>query len=256
MGEGKDVVAVEDHRTAVRSGPVRSPGRTSTEWDLVVTRDEPGIRTVVAEHDPVSRRVLCAVLSRSERLDVVAALDSHTPVGEWPLSRVQVVVVDLTALGLRADPVPALIAQGIRVLLIGVDWSRATVEAAISAGVTGCLVKDPDLTGIVGGVHAVAGGNMVLSPELLAMHLPWPRAAGPGGRDGGNWYSVLRRLSDREREVLALLGEGMSTAEAAKRCGVSAATIKSHVSHALAKLGARNRLEAVLMVKDAVALSQ
>lgn len=247
-------MAVEDYRTAVRSGPVRVPGRTSTEWDLVVARDEPGIRTVVAEHDPVSRRVLCAVLSRSERLEVVAALDSHSPVGDWPLSRVQVVVVDLTALGLRANPVPALIAQGIRVLLIGVDWSRATVETAISAGVTGCLVKDPDLTGIVGGVHAVAGGNMVLSPELLAMHIPHPRPA--GARDGGKWYSVLRRLSDREREVLALLGEGMSTAEAAKRCGVSAATIKSHVSHALAKLGARNRLEAVLMVKDAVALSQ
>lgn len=226
----------------------------STEWDLVVTRDEPGIRTVVAEHDPVSRRVLCAVCSRSERLDVVAALDSHTPVGEWPLSRVEVAVVDLTALGLQANPVPALIARGIRVLLIGVDWSRATVGAAISAGVTGCLVKDPDLTGIVGGVHAVAGGHMVLSPDLLAMHLPRP--AGPGGRDGDKWYSVLRRLSEREREVLALLGEGMSTAEAAKRCGVSAATIKSHVSHTLAKLGARNRLEAVLMLKDAVALSQ
>lgn len=246
-------MVVEDDRTVVRSGAVQSSGRVSAEWDLVVTPDAPGIRTVVAEHDPVSRRVLCAVLSRSERLDVVAAVDSHTPVAQWPLSRAQVAVVDLTALGLPGDPVPALIDRGTRVLMIGVDWTRATVGAAISAGVTGCLVKDPDLTGIVGGVHAVAVGNMVLSPDLLAMHLPGP--AGSGSRDG-KWYTALRRLSDREREVLALLGEGMSTAEAAKRCGVSAATIKSHVSHALTKLGARNRLEAVLMLKDAVALSQ
>jgi DNA-binding CsgD family transcriptional regulator len=58
-------------------------------------------------------------------------------------------------------------------------------------------------------------------------------------------------LTDREHEVLSLLADGMSTVEAARSLGVSPATIKSHVSHALPKLGARNRLEAVLLIRNA-----
>jgi DNA-binding NarL/FixJ family response regulator len=59
-------------------------------------------------------------------------------------------------------------------------------------------------------------------------------------------------LTEREYEVLNLLAEGMSTAEAATELRVSPATVKSHVSHALPKLGARNRVEAVLMIKTDV----
>lgn len=245
------IVVVDDLRVVGAAG-VNGAAATNeaVEWDLVVPgrRGRPRIRTFVADHDPISRRVIHSVLGRSEQLEMVACVDSHDPLAEWPLRHVDVAVLGLTPSDFQIGTVRELVSRLIRVLLIGVDWTRRGLDEAVVAGATGCLVKDTDLTGIVGAVHAVACGNMVLSPELLGLHIARPR---PGAVDRRESREAVLRLSDREREVLILLGEGMSTAEAANLCGVSNATIKSHVSHALTKLGARNRLEAVLMVNDA-----
>jgi len=70
------------------------------------------------------------------------------------------------------------------------------------------------------------------------------------GEHSGERPAFLRKLTSREHEVLNLLAKGMTTTEAALFLGVSATTIKSHVSHALPKLNARNRIEAVLRIKD------
>jgi DNA-binding NarL/FixJ family response regulator len=133
------------------------------------------------------------------------------------------------------------------VLVVGVDWTQHTVAAALGAGVTGCLAKDPEFVGVAGSLQAVATGAMVMSPELLSLWLPRPRSSSEGRS-----LARLDKLTVRERQVLTLLSEGLSTDETARSCGVSPVTIKSHVSHALAKLGARNRLEAVLMVREAL----
>jgi len=118
-----------------------------------------------------------------------------------------------------------------------VDW-------ALSIGATGCVVKDAKMGGLADAVHAVAGGYLLFSPELAAQ-------AGPS--DVVTPFPLQRSnsgLTDREHEVLGLLADGLSTVEAARSLGVSPATIKSHVSHALPKLGARNRLEAVLLIRN------
>ncbi|WP_370949008.1 LuxR C-terminal-related transcriptional regulator [Amycolatopsis sp. cg5] len=202
----------------------------------------PRVRTLLAEHDPISGHFVEGVLSAGQGLSVVAVVDSHRPIADWPLRQTDVVVLGLGHGDFLLGVVRDLAGRGVPVLVLGMDWTRRGLDNALAAGASGCLVKNTELDGVVSGVHAVAAGNRVLSPELLELYVPRaessPRA------------EVVGKLSDREREVLTLLGQGMSTAEAAKLCGVSNATIKSHVSHALTKLGARNRLEAVLMIRD------
>ncbi|HEY0700885.1 MAG TPA: response regulator transcription factor, partial [Micromonospora sp.] len=136
-----------------------------------------------------------------------------------------------------------LTAWRIRVVLLCLEWSRRSLDAAVSAGAAGCLMKEADLSGVAGSVQAVVGRNRVLSTALLDFYV------NPVAVDRRS-QNAVQKLTAREREVLRRLGEGLTTAETAELCGVSSATVKSHVSHALAKIGARNRLEAVLMVRD------
>jgi DNA-binding NarL/FixJ family response regulator len=207
------------------------------------------IRVVVADHDPISRHVVTETLGRTDGIDVVACVDSHRPLADWPPRLAGVAVLSLCPGDSPVDPVRVLAARSLRVLLIGVAWTRAGLDGALAAGATGCLVKTAELTGLAGAVHAVAGGNRVLSPELLDLYVTRPAPAGTRRRCR---LDAVRTLTEREREVVTLLAEGLSTAEVARFCRVSRATVKSHVSHALGKLGARNRLEAVLMVQAAL----
>lgn len=226
--------------------------RGASEWEIVVATRSPEavIRTLIVDHDPVSRRVVCGVLRGGERIEVVASIDSHREVVDWPLRQVDVVVMVAGHRDALFGAVREVTARPIRVLVVGIDWTRRDLDAAVSAGASGCLMKDTELKGLVDSVHAVAAGNMVLSPELLQMYIPVPL---PGAAQRRRALDTVQKLSERELEILTLLGDGMSTTDAAKRCGVSNATIKSHVSHALTKLGARNRLEAVLMINGTVA---
>ncbi|MFF7983314.1 LuxR C-terminal-related transcriptional regulator [Streptomyces sp. NPDC007901] len=202
------------------------------------------IRTLIADHDPISRKFLENALRGDEFIDVRATIDARGPVGRWPLHRICVVVLSLSQGDLLLGKVRELAARQIRPLVVGLDWTRRNLNDVLAAGAWGCLVKDTRPEGVLSGVHAVAHGNRVLSPTLLEFCIPRIASGSPRGE-----AELLRRLTKREREILALLSQGMTTSEAAKQCGVSTATVKSHVSHALAKLGARNRLQAVLMLQ-------
>lgn len=232
---------------AVNHSPTMSGTRLA--WDIALPGGTPSppIRTLIADRDPISQRVVRGVLSSADRIEVAACVDSRRSVAEWPLRQVDVAVLVLAQGG---DSLMTVIRDltrwPIRVLLLGIDWSRRELDAMLAAGASGCLVKDTELGTLVSGVHAVADGSVVLSPQLLHLYAPGP---GSGQRRS---LDSDRTLSNREREVLALIGEGLSTADVARRCGVSTATVKSHVSHAISKLGVRNRLEAVLMINGMV----
>ncbi|MFI1195247.1 LuxR C-terminal-related transcriptional regulator [Micromonospora sp. NPDC020750] len=207
------------------------------------TRPHLRTRVLVADHDPLWRQLLHDVLNGNNQLDVVAEVDSRRPLADWPLQRVDVAVLGSSHGEPMVGAIRQLTARRIRVVLLCLDWSRRSLDAAVSAGAAGCLVKEADLGGVAGSVQAVTGRNRVLSPALLNLYVN-PAATDRRSQD------AVQKLTAREREVLCRLGEGLTTAETAELCGVSMATVKSHVSHALAKLGARNRLEAVLMVRD------
>jgi DNA-binding NarL/FixJ family response regulator len=129
------------------------------------------------------------------------------------------------------------------------------VVAALEAGAAGFLLKDTPPRQIVAAVRAVADGSEMLSPavtrRLLAEYLR--------GRDDSRRAVArtrLRPLSDREREVLVLVGRGLSNAEAAKAAHMTEATVKTYVSRMLTKLGLANRTQAAILAYEAGLLTE
>ena len=120
------------------------------------------------------------------------------------------------------------------------------VFEAIRSGAAGFLVKDIDPDQLVQAVRVVADGGALLSPgvtrRLIGEFASRAKPPQPAG--------ALGELTDREREVVALVGEGLSNAEISGRLYVSPATAKTHVSRAMVKLGARDRAQLVVIAYE------
>lgn len=222
---------------------------------LLYEPEVPDAGVLVADADPVSRHVLAGALDQADGIRVLATADSGRPLHRWPLGGVDVVVLADAFRPRPASLVPELVHKGVRVLLLDTRWTSRTLGAALAAGCSGVLVKDTAIGRLAAAVRAAAAGYVVVSPELVGLWSPPARtaAAAPALPRGDRSAGLrLRSLTEREREVLTLLAEGLSTREAARRLTVTPATVKSHVSHALTKLSVRNRLEAVLLMRRAL----
>ncbi|WP_371477489.1 DNA-binding response regulator [Kitasatospora sp. NBC_00315] len=216
-----------------------------------------GARILLIEQDPISRHVLTGILERDEQMEVVSS-DTAEVKGLTAMSaRADIVIMSI---GPDEDIPPSvddLVARcGKRVLLISSIWTRQRLDSAFAAGAAGCLVKEPMMSNLVGAVQAVHAGLTVISPQIHRhMTKQQPGLAATAGQ-GKSGEAAVRRLldllTDRERQVLRLLAEGWSNSEVAARLLISPTTVKSHVSRTLAKLGARNRLQAVLLVRTAL----
>jgi len=124
------------------------------------------------------------------------------------------------------------------------------VYAALAAGAAGFLLKDTPPREIAAAVRAVADGTATLSPKVTATLIESyvERRAAPRRAEA---LQRVAALSDREREVLTLLGSGESNAELARRLFVSEATVKTYVSRLLAKLDLANRTQAAILAHEA-----
>ncbi len=124
------------------------------------------------------------------------------------------------------------------------------VVAALAAGASGFLLKDTPPRQILAAVRAVADGSEILSPAVTRRLIgDYVRSRGDSRKE-----AALRRLevlSEREREVLVLVGHGLSNAEAARTAYMSEATVKTYVSRMLAKLGLTNRTQAAILAHEA-----
>ena len=120
----------------------------------------------------------------------------------------------------------------------------------VRAGAAGFLLKTVGAHELVDAVCRVAAGEGVLAPEVTRRLLD-AVAAQPAEPPAPVDDARLAALTARERDVLAALGDGLSNAEIAARLLVSETTVKSHVSHVLAKLGVRTRLQAGVMAREA-----
>ena len=121
------------------------------------------------------------------------------------------------------------------------------VYAGLRAGASGFLLKDARLEELIAGIRAVAGGDSVVAPSLTrklmdAYLQDAEPAAGPDPR--------LATLSEREREVLEAIGRGATNAEIAGQFTLTESTVKKHVGRVLAKIGARDRIQAVIFTYD------
>ncbi|MFE9428134.1 response regulator [Kitasatospora sp. NPDC006697] len=137
---------------------------------------------------------------------------------------------------------------GVRVVVLTTFELDEYVFEALRGGAAGFLVKDTEPADLVRAVRVVAAGDALLSPGVTRRLIGEfaARSKEPGGGTGPS----LELLTDREREVLTLVGMGLSNEEIARRLVVSPLTAKTHVSRAMVKLGARDRARLVVLAYE------
>ena len=201
-------------------------------------------RVVVVDDHDVYRRGLSKLL-RDEGVQIVGEASS----GEQAIALVErvepeVVVMDLHMAGISGVEATRRITAstpGVRVLVLTIVAEEDEVLAAIVAGASGYLLKDASIEQIVAGIEAAVRGDALVSPRvagpLMARLRSDPRLAAQTPRD---------LLTDREREVLRLIADGMDNAGIASRLHISQNTVKNHVSSVLGKLDVDNRTQAAV----------
>ena len=122
--------------------------------------------------------------------------------------------------------------------------------SSLRAGASGFLLKNSRAEQLVDAVRAVGGGHALLSPEVTTRVITEMTGRSGDGSHGAD-LPELRQLTEREREVLVLMGEGLSNAEIAQRLVLGEATVKTHVSNCLTKLHLRDRVQAVVLAHRA-----
>jgi DNA-binding NarL/FixJ family response regulator len=210
------------------------------------------VRVVVVDDEPMVCAHLRTILGSSGTIEVVGeAHDGAAGVEEVVRTRPDLVLMDLrmpgvdglTAIeriGKMADP-PAV------VVLTTFDADQYVLRA-LRAGAAGFLVKSTPPEDLIGLVQVAAEGHTVLSP-VAARRLVAASADSHSARDRAR--ELVASLTEREAEVLACLGEGLSNAQIGSRLYLSEATIKGYVSRLLDKLGCANRTQAGLIAHDA-----
>ncbi|MCQ4214613.1 response regulator [Streptomyces longispororuber] len=142
--------------------------------------------------------------------------------------------------------------DGPRVLILTTFDMDEYAYAGLRAGASGFLIKDALPEELLAGIRAVAAGDAIVAPSLTRRlldayvdHLPAApgTAAGPDPR--------IASLTDREREILTVIAQGWTNSEIAQRLHLAESTVKTHVSRILAKTGARDRVQAVIVAYDA-----
>ncbi|MFE6624108.1 response regulator [Streptomyces sp. NPDC057740] len=142
-----------------------------------------------------------------------------------------------------------------RVLILTTFDLDEYAYAGLRAGASGFLVKDAQPEELLSGIRAVATGDAVVAPSLTrrlldayAHHLPSQSpAAGPSASSPD---PRLTPLTDREREILKVIGQGWTNTEIATRLHLAESTVKTHVGRILAKTGSRDRIQAVILAYD------
>jgi DNA-binding NarL/FixJ family response regulator len=139
-----------------------------------------------------------------------------------------------------------------RILMLTTFDLDEYVHAALRVGASGFLLKDAHPEELLAGIRAVAAGDAVIAPALtrrlldaFAQHLDNALRDGQPATD-----PRLRTLTEREREILVAIGRGWTNGEIAERLVLSESTVKTHVGRVLAKIGARDRIQAVIFAYD------
>jgi DNA-binding NarL/FixJ family response regulator len=204
------------------------------------------IHVILADDQPLIRAGLGMIIADTPDVEVVGEADTGTHAVQLARDlRPDVVVMDIRMPGMDGIEATSMITASdapARVVILTTFDDDEYVYGALRAGASGFLVKDMALDDILSGIRVVAAGDALIAPtvtrRLIEQFARRPQPAAKTRPPEG--------ITDRESEVLTLIGRGLSNAEIARALHISAATVKAHVAHLLAKTGARDRVQLVI----------
>ncbi|WP_067796828.1 response regulator [Actinomadura formosensis] len=204
------------------------------------------VRVVLADDQPLIRAGLRVLIADTPDLEIVGEAGT----GAEAVALVEDVRPDVVVMDIRMPDMDGIEATRrittARVIMLTTFDDDDYVYGSLRAGASGFLVKDMALEEILAAIRVVAGGDALIAPgvtrrlieEFAARPAPRPEARPVGG------------VTDREREVLTLVGRGLNNREIAEELYISVATAKAHVARLLTKLGARDRVQLVILAYE------
>ncbi|KIZ17000.1 response regulator [Streptomyces natalensis] len=217
----------------------------------VSTASGSAIRVLLADDEQMIRHGVRLILRHADGIEVVGeAANGAEAVRLATEHRPDVILLDIRMPvldGLAAiehlvalDPAP-------QVVMLTTFGDEENVLRALAAGATGFLLKDEGPQELTNAVRAAAAGDAVLSPAVTGTVIQRMLRGGAPGIGATTPDQRLASLTNREREVLAMLGEGLSNLDISKRLGIGVGTVKTHVRSILEKTGSDSRVQAALL---------
>jgi DNA-binding NarL/FixJ family response regulator len=210
------------------------------------------IRVLIADDQALVRDGFGMILDAQPDIEVVgAAADGAEAIEVARALQPDVVLMDIRMPGVDGiEATRRLTAEGERgprILMLTTFDQNEYVYEAMKAGASGFLLKDVRREELVNAVRVIAAGDALLAPALTRRLIEdFVRRPPPGAAPA----AVFAGLTEREIDVLRLIARGLANAEIAQELVVSDATVKTHVAHILAKLGLRDRIQAVVMAYE------